>query len=103
MNNRAYPDISFNGNNFLIITYINGSIIGINEDILYPLPVFGTSASSPSIAGLFALINDELLNKGQPPIGFLNPLLYQMAEEEPLAFHDIVQGNNFCNGNGGLW
>ncbi|KAM9969276.1 hypothetical protein ACTFIR_001104 [Dictyostelium discoideum] len=29
--------------------------------------------------------------------GFLNPLLYQAAEESPNVFNDIINGNNNCN------
>ena len=29
------------------------------------------------------------------PMGFLNPLLYQMAQDDPSTFNDITSGNNF--------
>jgi len=61
-------------------------------------PVSGTSASSPAAAGLFNLINDLLLNSRKPTLGFLNPLLYQMAEEHPIAFNDITSGDNKNDG-----
>ncbi|KAK5574901.1 hypothetical protein RB653_010155 [Dictyostelium firmibasis] len=34
---------------------------------------------------------------GKPPLGFLNPLLYQAAQEQPNVFNDIVTGNINCN------
>ena len=34
-----------------------------------------------------------LASLGKPPVGFLNPLLYQLAPATE-AFHDIVEGNN---------
>jgi kumamolisin len=50
----------------------------------------GTSAVAPLYAGLFARINEALLAKSLPRVGFLNPQLYQF----PGAFHDITIGNN---------
>jgi kumamolisin len=47
----------------------------------------GTSAVAPLWAGLVALINQQL----GKPIGFANPLLYQMPESD---FLDIQQGGN---------
>lgn len=50
----------------------------------------GTSASAPILASLLVKINDERLLAGKPPVGFVNPMLYQ----NPDAFHDITVGNN---------
>ena len=47
----------------------------------------GTSAVAPLWAGLVALVNQQLGN----PIGFANPLLYQIPES---AYRDITQGGN---------
>jgi kumamolisin len=47
----------------------------------------GTSAVAPLWAGLLALINQAL----GKPVGFVNPLLYQIGTS---AFQDITQGNN---------
>jgi tripeptidyl-peptidase-1 len=41
---------------------------------------------------MVSLINDKLLNAGKSPLGFLNPLLYQMAAAKPTAFNDITSG-----------
>jgi tripeptidyl-peptidase-1 len=38
--------------------------------------VAGTSCSAPIIGGLIASLNNELLQKGQAPLGFINPWLY---------------------------
>lgn len=52
--------------------------------------ISGTSASSPSFAGLVALANDARIAAGRPPLGFLNPLIYTIG---PLgAFNDITVG-----------
>eukprot|EP01062_Namystynia_karyoxenos_P065010 TRINITY_DN5825_c0_g1_i1.p1 TRINITY_DN5825_c0_g1~~TRINITY_DN5825_c0_g1_i1.p1 ORF type:complete len:580 (+),score=202.30 TRINITY_DN5825_c0_g1_i1:68-1741(+) len=54
----------------------------------------GTSESSPSMAGIFSMVNDHRLNKGLPPLGFLGPRLYQTNEQHPgVAFEDITSGN----------
>lgn len=37
----------------------------------------GTSASSPTVAAIFALVNDALLAAGKPQLGFVNPWLYR--------------------------
>ncbi|CAF1574266.1 unnamed protein product [Didymodactylos carnosus] len=56
-----------------------------------------TSVSSPAAAGMFSLINDRRLNQGTKPLGFLNPLLYGLADQYPDAFFDITKGKNNCN------
>eukprot|EP01110_Echinostelium_bisporum_P007598 TRINITY_DN285_c0_g1_i2.p2 TRINITY_DN285_c0_g1~~TRINITY_DN285_c0_g1_i2.p2 ORF type:complete len:142 (-),score=42.96 TRINITY_DN285_c0_g1_i2:64-489(-) len=61
------------------------------------LPVDGTSCSSPSLAGLLSLINDALLNAGKPSLGYINQILYQMAQDAPDAYTDITSGSNRCN------
>ena len=56
----------------------------------------GTSAVAPLWAGLIALLNQQL---GRP-VGFLNPILYQIGES---AFRDITQGNNNGYSAGPNW
>jgi len=58
--------------------------------------VGGTSASAPIIAGIFALISADRIQRGLPVLGFLNPLLYKIYEREPDAFNDITVGRNNC-------
>jgi subtilase family serine protease len=82
--NRAYPDVALIGSNYLII--YNG----------VPLPVSGTSASTPVFAAMISLLNNLRLNAGKPTLGFLNPWLYQLYENHPDYFNDIVVGNNRC-------
>ncbi|CAF1292251.1 unnamed protein product [Didymodactylos carnosus] len=86
-NNRAYPDITLLGHDYS--TKEKGGKDNAFED--------GTSASSPATAGLFSLINDQRLKLGLKPLGFVNPLLYQLAKTNPEAFYDIVKGKNNCN------
>lgn len=57
----------------------------------------GTSASSPTFAGIIALLNDYKLAQDGSTLGFLNPLLYA----NPSAFNDITSGSNpGCGTNG---
>jgi subtilase family serine protease len=56
----------------------------------------GTSFTAPRWAGFMALINQQAQSAGDPPIGFLNPTLYSIAEgaNANLKLHDITTGNN---------
>ena len=77
---RAYPDVSMQGTDFLLVS--NGTNV----------PDFsGTSCAAPSFASLVALVNDRLLAADQPPLGFLNPLIYQAGAS---VFNDITEGSN---------
>ncbi|KAJ6515249.1 subtilisin-like protein [Mycena sanguinolenta] len=78
-NGRAIPDVAAQSEFFRV--FIGG----------LPFHVAGTSASSPAFAGFVTLLNDARLNKGLPPLGFLNPLLYSKAAG---GFNDITAGNN---------
>eukprot|EP00475_Leptophrys_vorax_P030475 TRINITY_DN456_c0_g1_i4.p1 TRINITY_DN456_c0_g1~~TRINITY_DN456_c0_g1_i4.p1 ORF type:complete len:914 (-),score=271.70 TRINITY_DN456_c0_g1_i4:1560-3962(-) len=80
--NRAYPDISLNGHNYPVV--VGGQVTGVD----------GTSASSPTLAAMFALMNEVLLSHGKKPLGLLTPLLYQMAVDEPTAFNKITPGTD---------
>lgn len=44
------------------------------------------------LAGMVALLNDELLAAGKPPVGFLNPLLYELDAADGLR--DFATGEN---------
>ncbi|KAJ3984233.1 tripeptidyl peptidase A [Lentinula detonsa] len=84
---RAYPDVSAQGLNFRV--FIHGN----------PYLISGTSASSPTFAGIVALLNDARLRAGLPTLGFLNPLLYKRGME---ALNDITIGNNPGCGTSGF-
>ncbi|KAF7986028.1 hypothetical protein HWV62_41378 [Athelia sp. TMB] len=75
---RAYPDVSAQG--VKVQVFIDGTVE----------PVDGTSCASPIFSSVIALINDQLLNAGKSPLGFLNPWLYA----NPSAFNDITKGSN---------
>ncbi|KIY71894.1 subtilisin-like protein [Cylindrobasidium torrendii FP15055 ss-10] len=82
---RAYPDLAAQGSGFRVV--IGGSVYSVG----------GTSASSPTVAGIFSLLNDYRLSNGLPSLGFVNPLIYA----NPAGFNDITAGNNpGCDTNG---
>ena len=54
----------------------------------------GTSASTPSMAGVAAML-DEKLGRGQ---GNLNPQLYQVASTAPTAFHEVTVATSGVSG-----
>ncbi|EGG14732.1 peptidase S8 and S53 domain-containing protein [Cavenderia fasciculata] len=79
---RGYPDVSCYSEHLVIVHNRRFIIIG------------GTSASTPIVAGLISLINEERFNANKPPVGFINPLLYKIAKDHPDAFKDIQTGEN---------
>jgi subtilase family serine protease len=88
-NARDVPDISFSAggtqSHYFVIN-ANG-IVGTG----------GTSASSPSFAGVVALLNHYQVSQGfqaQPGLGNINPDLYRLARITTDVFHDITQGDN---------
>jgi tripeptidyl-peptidase-1 len=81
---RGYPDVAALGHNFFVV--LSGSVSSVD----------GTSAATPSFAGVVALINAQRLAAGKPVLGFANPTLYAAYAEDPLAFNDVVQGDNTC-------
>jgi tripeptidyl-peptidase-1 len=90
---RGYPDIAANFGAVVPYCVVNkGSEIGVG----------GTSASSPVVAGIVALLNDVRLKAGKPVLGFLNPFLYQTLAQHPEAFTDITTGENKASGSVGF-
>ncbi|KAI1527952.1 hypothetical protein PtrSN001A_009214, partial [Pyrenophora tritici-repentis] len=82
---RGYPDVAALGLN-LVIVYLNNTI-----------DVGGTSASAPIFESIINLLNEERLEAGKRPVGFLNPFMY----ENPGMFNDGTEGwNPGCGTNG---
>lgn len=68
--NRAYPDIA-------------------------SVAIHGTSQSSPATAGMWSLLMDARLNQGLPPLGFVAPRIWKVAQQYPgAAFEDVTVGNS---------
>ncbi|KAG4413009.1 hypothetical protein IFR04_013868 [Cadophora malorum] len=83
---RGYPDIAAQGLYFHINWNSTDKIIS------------GTSASTPLMSSIIALVNDALIAKGEPTLGFMNPWLYKKGYK---AFTDITEGyNGGCNTTG---
>jgi kumamolisin len=82
-NARLVPDVSISAdpNNGAFLVF-QGQQIGIG----------GTSWSAPVWAGICALLNEARASAGNPPLPFLNPLLYPLIGTA--AFRDIVAGTN---------
>jgi hypothetical protein len=59
-------------------------------------PIGGTSLAAPLWAGMIALANERAANNSQPPVGFVNPILYAIAKSTNYqsCFHDITTGGN---------
>ena len=80
---RGYPDVSLAGANYRVI--VGGRAFGL----------YGTSASTPVIAGFFSNMNAARMAAGKGPVGWINPALYA----NPSAFvNDITIGNNTLGG-----
>jgi tripeptidyl-peptidase-1 len=83
---RGYPDISAQGLYFQFYWNATNGVIS------------GTSASTPLMASILALVNDALIASGKPTLGFLNPWLYKKGYK---GFTDILSGGNGgCNTTG---
>ncbi len=88
-NARHVPDVSFSasGNHD---PYVVVNANGVRA-------TGGTSASSPSFAGVVALLNQYVVSNGiqaAPGLGNINPRLYRLAQSTTNVFHDITAGNN---------
>jgi tripeptidyl-peptidase-1 len=84
---RGFPDIAAQSVDFLIVR--SGK----------QLAVSGTSCASPTAAGVFALLNDLRLQNHMSPLGFANPLIYQLGAQHSDAFNDVTTGyNKGCSG-----
>jgi kumamolisin len=56
--------------------------------------VGGTSAATPLVAGMIALWDQKAAQSGWPRPGFVPPLLYSIARNDPGSFLDITLGTN---------
>jgi len=56
----------------------------------------GTSFAAPMWAGFMALVNEQAIANGNPPLGFVNPAIYNIGVGSgyAAAFHDITSGSN---------
>lgn len=76
-NGRGYPDVAALSNHFWVVNN------------MIPVPgVAGTSAATPTFAGIVSLLNDARFNSNKPALGFLNLFLYK----NPGAMFDVTSG-----------
>ncbi len=56
----------------------------------------GTSFAAPMWAGYMALVNQQAALNGMPPLGFINPALYDigLSSSYDTDFHDVTSGSN---------
>ena len=82
---RGVPDISAQSEDY---------IIAVGGDWYL---VSGTSASCPVVAGMISMINMERVKNGKETLGFLNPSLYSIYDEQENyneMVNDITEGYN---------
>ena len=80
---RAFPDVSTIGHSCPV--YNNGVT-----------KIDGTSCSAPLFAAFISILNQHQIKRNKPKLGFFNPILYLMAEDNPMIFNDVIIGNNSC-------
>jgi len=91
---RDIPDVSlFASNGANLSTYAicaaAGECAAGADNAEEVLLVGGTSAASPAMAGIMALVNQKYGRQGQADF-----TLYPLATQQPSAFHDITLGSN---------
>jgi kumamolisin len=85
---RNGPDVSANAN-FTYYTCADQEACLANE-------YGGTSFAAPIWAAYTAMVNQQLANNAQPPVGFLNPTIYaqNVTSIYDTDFHDITSGTS---------
>ena len=83
---RNIPDVAMVAAVQIYLIYNNGE----------PVAVGGTSAAAPLWAGFVALANQQAAASSNPPVGFLNPLLYAIGNSGNYSedLSDIRLGSN---------
>src|SRR6266487_2005288 len=103
---REVPDVALNaelyspGKGYLI--YCTEAVSGCtSSNGNYWFTIGGTSCAAPLWAAVMAMTNEEAVKQGGFNIGFVNPLLYQIANNSSQYsndFHDVTSGNNDYQG-----
>jgi len=95
---RGYPDISADAdpNTGAYVCY--GSTPSCGQ-------IGGTSLASPLWAGMLAVINNYLSGQSKPALGFLDPVLYNLATHTQTysPFHDVTSGTNGTYNTSAAW
>jgi len=85
---RNAPDVSANAN---YTFYVCADQTGCSANYYG-----GTSFAAPMWAAFLALANEQAVENGKPPLGFINPTLYAigLGSGYDTDFHDITSGSN---------
>jgi subtilase family serine protease len=89
---RLVPDIAAHASAFA-----GWPAAGVFDGELMVVPFGGTSAASPLVAANLALLAAAERKAGRGPLGFVNPMLYALAEKPAVyksAFYDVTSGSN---------
>jgi subtilase family serine protease len=92
---RTTPDISMVGdpNTGMLVGqtqyFPDGSCPGGGTVCYGEFRLGGTSLSSPLLAGVMALVDQERENNGLPPLGFANPAIYAAYRQHNGSLHDV--------------
>ncbi len=104
----AYQQLSgvINSSNKGSTTYRNGPDVSANANFSFYVcadqttctanEYGGTSFAAPMWAGFIALVNQQLAENGDKPIGFINPTIYaeNITSSYSSDFHDITSGKS---------
>jgi uncharacterized repeat protein (TIGR01451 family) len=91
---RNIPDVALTADNVLVF-FDNGQAGAFG----------GTSCAAPLWAGFTALANQQAVVNSHPPVGFINPAIYAIANSANYnnCFHDTITGNNSWSGSPALF
>ena len=96
---RGYPDIA------AVADPNTGAYVCYGSTSTSCGQIGGTSLSSPLWSGMTSLVNQYLAAQGKAALGFLNPTLYQLANQAQTyqPFHDVTSGTNGSYNTGSGW
>jgi subtilase family serine protease len=93
---RVVPDIAALADPYPGYAYYCTTASCAGDDIRGWGSIGGTSAAAPLMAAATVLMSQEARRRGQPPLGFLNPLVYRLANSgrRTSLFSDVTIGTN---------
>uniref|UniRef100_A0A8C9AV41 Tripeptidyl-peptidase 1 n=1 Tax=Prolemur simus TaxID=1328070 RepID=A0A8C9AV41_PROSS len=117
---RAYPDVAALSDGYWVVSnsvpipWVSGtsvriSLTPVSLETSDPFKHHFPKASTPVFGGLLSLINEHRILSGRPPLGFLNPRLYQQRGAglfdvthgcHESCLNEEVEGQGFCSGAG---
>jgi hypothetical protein len=92
--NRAIPDVSFDANPNTGVEVYDTFSFGTSSPWAQ---IGGTSLSAPAWASVIATVDQGRVQNGLTTLDGASqtlPMLYQLDQTDPAAFHDITSGNN---------